>query len=180
MGDQSAVVYECESCQTTLVASGEPDTLQCCGEAMTRLDSDPQDELVNEPDIETLWKDVFGLSETTILICICVMMDEPTTIDEIAEMVDVSESTVSNHLQPLVDAGILSKSVRNLRDGGTVNVYTGAPVEIQQAIYRRGLYTWVAAAIDLIDEYSLDDLKEPYLSVAESEAARAQRDVFWE
>lgn len=178
MATTDTQVYECESCGNTLVASAQPDSLVCCGTDMAPVTGGGS--IVQEPDLETLWREIFGLSRTRILVCICVLMDEPTTVGDVAEMSGLSESTVSNHLEPLVSAGILERSVRNLRDGGTIHVYNGAPIETQQEIYRRGLFTWFARAITMIEEYSPDQLKEPYTAVAETETQQAQAAVFWD
>ncbi|APE94648.1 helix-turn-helix domain-containing protein [Halodesulfurarchaeum formicicum] len=178
MTTPAAQVFECESCANTLVAVHRPDELRCCGEAMTPVH--PEEPIIEPPDLETLWREIFGLSRTRILVCICVLMDEPTTVAEVAELSDLSESTVSNHLDPLVAAGILERSVRNLRAGGTIHVYRGASIETQQAIYRRGLFTWFARAISMIDAYSPDQLKAPYTAVAETETQQAQAAVFWD
>ena len=178
MSTSDAAVFECETCGNTLVAERPPNALACCGAPMTPISAN--EPIVEEPDLETLWREIFGLSRTRILVCICVLMDEPTTVAEVAEMSDLSESTVANHLDPLVEAGILERSVRNLRDGGTIHVYRGAPIETQQEIYRRGLFAWFARAITMIDEYSPDQLKAPYTSVAETESQRALATVFWD
>ncbi|MFB6085736.1 MAG: ArsR family transcriptional regulator [Halodesulfurarchaeum sp.] len=178
MATPDAQVFECESCGNTLVAEHRPEELHCCGAPMTPIQAD--EPIVEEPDLETLWREIFGLSRTRILVCICVLMDEPTTVAEVAEMSGLSESTASNHLDPLVEAGILERSVKNLREGGTIHVYRGAPIETQQEIYRRGLFTWFARAITMIEEYSPDQLKAPYTAVAETETQQAQAAVFWD
>lgn len=139
-----------------------------------------EEPIIEEPDLETLWREIFGFSQTRILVCICVLMDEPTTVSEVAEMSDRSESTVSNHLNPLVEAGILERSVRNLDSGGTIHVYRAAPIDTQQKIFRQGLFAWVARTIAMIEEYSPDELKEPYMAVAETETQQAQAKVFWD
>ena len=81
---------------------------------------------------------------------------------------------------PLVSAQILERSVRNLWDGGTIHVSTGAPFETQQEIYRRGLFTWFVIAISMTEAYSSEQLKEPYTAVAETETQQAQAAVFWD
>lgn len=172
-------VYECQHCGTTLVSSQEPDELVCCGEPMAQLEAG--EGALNTPDIEMLLSDVFGLSHNAIVICIVVIEHGPITTSEIADIVDVSTSTVTEVLGHLVEAGILERFERNLTSGGTVNVYEAVPYEDQQRIYRRGLYQWVSSAIEEIDAFELERLKEQYRSTeAETAEPVEQAAIYWD
>lgn len=153
-------IYECEHCRTTLVASQPPDELTCCGEEMVPVGEEAR--ALGQPDLNRLLGEVFGLSRATILVCIYVIERGPTTISDAAEELGLGESTVSDSLNHLDEAGIVRRSQRNLTGGGTVYVYSAVPFEEQQRIYRLGLYRWITEAIQLIDEFDLDDLKEEY------------------
>lgn len=156
----SPAVYECSRCETTLVASRAPDDLVCCDESMQRLEGEAG--LLREPSVDDVLRQVFGLSHNAIVSCIVVIERGPMTAAEVADVVGVSSNTVSSALGPLVDAGILERYERNLKRGGTVNVYESASVAVQQRIYRRGLYQWVRRAIEAINAFDLDDLKRQY------------------
>lgn len=153
-------IYECEHCRTTLVASQPPEELVCCDEEMVPVGEDAR--ALGEPDLNRLLGDVFGLSRSTILVCIFVIERGPTTIADAAEELGLGETTVSDGLDHLREAGIVTRSQRNLTGGGTVYVYSAVPFEEQQRIYRLGLYRWITEAIQLIDEFDLEELKEEY------------------
>lgn len=176
---EAPAVFECGRCETTLVASRAPDDLVCCGESMQRLEGGSG--LLREPSVDDVLRQVFGLSHNAIVSCIVVIERGPMTAAEVADVVGVSTSTVSNALGPLVDAGILERYERNLKRGGTVHVYEAAPTEIQQRIYRRGLYQWVRQAIEAVDAFDLDALKHQYRREDGSADPTAERAViYWE
>ncbi|MFB6110822.1 MAG: helix-turn-helix domain-containing protein [Halodesulfurarchaeum sp.] len=172
-------VYECHHCETTLVSSQEPDEVVCCDEPMAQLDA--EEGTLNTPDIETVLRDVFGLSHNAIVICIVVIERGPITTGEIADIVGVSTSTVTKVLGHLVEMGILERFERNLTSGGTVNVYDSVPIDDQQRIYRRGLYQWMSSAIEEINAFELERLKEQYRPT-ESKAAEPaeQAAIYWD
>ncbi|MDR5673255.1 Transcriptional regulator, contains HTH domain [Halalkaliarchaeum sp. AArc-CO] len=180
-GTERPRLYECSECTATLIASRDPDGVVCCGEPMTRVDrvSTP----LQDPDLEAVLEEVLGLSRNTIVVCIYVMERGPTTVPEIAEDVGLSESAVSTKLTHLVEAGILERSQRNLTNGGSVNVYTAVSAETQRRIYRRGLYQWFREAIELIDEFDLEELKERYRkeeSETETDTETELSSVYWD
>lgn len=178
-GQGTPRVYECEQCDTTLVSSKELDEIRCCDEPMAPLKGDQG--LLNDPDIQVILKEVFGLSHNAIVICIVVIERGPITIDEIADIVELSSTTVSNVLDHLVDAGILENFEKNLKSGGTVNLYKAVSLETQQQIYRRGLYQWLGKSIEKINEFEIEALKAKYRS--EEPVPRGKGDqasIYWE
>lgn len=137
--------------------------------------------LLHEPDIDAILREVFGLSHNAIVICIVVIERGPITTEEIAEVVDVSSSTVSNVLRRLVAAGILERYERNLKRGGTVKVYEAVSLDAQQRIYRRALYQWVRSAIEEINGFDVEALKEQYRSDEPGPGPTGERAaVYWD
>lgn len=147
---------------------------------MTILDGN-ETGLLNEPEFEVILREVFGLSHNAIITCIVVIERGPITAEEIADIIDVSSSTVSMALGNLVAAGILERFERNLQSGGTVNVYESVPLETQQTIYRRALFHWLSKSIERINEFDLEELKARYRTEEEVQGnPRERATIYWE
>ena len=174
----SPEAYECQHCNTTLVASQEPDDLTCCGDPMVPIEG--EEAVLNEPDLDTILRDIFGLSRNAIVICIVVIERGPMTVADVANVVGLSESTVSSTLDDLVEVGILERSRRNLKTGGTVNVYETAPFERQQRLYRRGLFRWVSESIERIAEFDIEGLKAQYRREEPTDEDRDESAIYWD
>lgn len=53
--------------------------------------------------------DVGDMSPAAKLVYLCVLFNEPVSMTEIKSAMDISDTTVSQHLQTLHDSGLLSR-----------------------------------------------------------------------
>mgnify|MGYP006283935983 CR=1 FL=1 len=141
--DAATEVYECENCGTV---APKPDT--CCDRQMATVAATP----VREPDLRSLLRDVFGISETGLNICVRLMRDGESTVPAVSEALDLDRSTVARQVNHLVDVGVLEKRQRLLSEGGYVNVYSPKDVEVVRRRLERGLAAWTREAEKLVDD----------------------------
>ncbi|QRV14268.1 MarR family transcriptional regulator [Haloterrigena salifodinae] len=146
--DVELAVYRCESCGDYQLGSA---AMTCCDESMTEIDDTVP---IETPDEKRLMRTVFGISETELEICRCLMAEPEITVNELASMVDRDRSVVTRHLTDLVEFGIVEKQSRVLSDGGRVNVYSHRSVDAVRRQFKLGLYTWMIEAVDVIDDLS--------------------------
>jgi predicted transcriptional regulator len=121
---------------------------------MTQVEATP----VKQPDLATVLRDVFGISETGLKVCICLMEEGESTAADIAEQLGIDRSTVGRQLNHLTDIGVLDKRQRLLTDGGYVHVYSPVPVEEVRQRLAVGLYAWTAEALELVEHVNREKL----------------------
>ena len=164
-------VYRCRSCDNVVLASASADDMTCCGGTLERVDVDVG---IQEPESKRVLREVFGLTDTGIEICLCVMEENEATVSDIADALDLDRSAVSRYVNDLVDVGLLEKHTRNLKDGGYVHVYTHNPPEEVEEKLTLGFYRWTAEAVHLVDEIN----REKMAAMADSE--EVENAVFYE
>lgn len=147
---------KCPDCETITLGRAE-ERSQCCERPLHPVEIGDLD--VESPALEDILGMVFGMNETELDVCLCVMdIGEATTTDIAAEL-DVDRSHVSRHLNHLVDLGVLEKRERLLERGGRVNVYTPASLETVRGNFTLGLVAWFTEAIDVIEGLSREKVE---------------------
>lgn len=171
-------VRECPECGS--LAFGD-EFVTCCGGRMNSVEASP----VVHPDLKTVLRDVFGISETGLEVCICLMEDGEATSADIAERLDIDRSTVGRQLNHLADIGLLEKRQRLLKDGRYVHVYSPVPVEEVRERLTVGLYAWVGEALELVENVNREKVKA--LTRADGEGSGDGRDgddegpsIYWD
>lgn len=144
--DGSAAVFECQTCGN--VGLGRRG-MTCCEEPMASVAGD--DAGLEGPTLEELLRVVFGMSETELDVCLCVMEGGDQTVRELAGQVGYDRSVVARHLDHLCELGVVERHRRLLEDGGHVYVYSPTdPATVRQQLRRRFL-TWVRQATGLVE-----------------------------
>lgn len=159
--------FRCSSCGTVAFGDHPP---ECCNRTMDPVDTD--DAAVERPELEHLLGGVFGMSRTELDVCLCIMQGE-STVEAVADELDVDRSLVSRHLNHLVDLGVVEKSRRIRRQGGERHVYTPASVEEVQRRLKTELDAWITGAVAEIDDLS----REKVEAIAENEGRITERPV---
>ncbi len=114
-----------------------------------RMDAIPTD--IRDPDLDTILRDVFGMSPLGLEVCLCLMDAGAASVAEVTDAVDANRSTVARHIDHLVDIGVLEADERIRPDGGRVTVFRTAPPAVVRERFRRALYQWMVAAIGVVD-----------------------------
>lgn len=164
-------IFECSTCGNIGLGSQE---IICCDEPMGIVTED--DPAVDSPTLEQLLQSVFGISETELAVCLCVMEAGEITVKELAEEIGYDRSVISRHLNDLVDLGVLYKQRRLLDRGGQVYIYTPADPETVRQSFRRKFLTWVRESAVLIDELRREKIE----AIVESENEDADWQIFRE
>ena len=146
-------VYTCRSCGEYQLAAAAP---TCCAEPMDEVEDRVP---VESPDETHLMRAVFDISETELDVCRQLMSEGELTVEELADLVDRDRSVVTRHLNHLLELGMVEKRSRVLSTGGRVNVYTHRSAEAVRRQFKLGLYTWMADAVDVIDDLSEDKIE---------------------
>jgi len=149
----------------------------CCGQGLERVAEDEIRAEVNEPDSGNVLKDMFGLGETSLNVCFCVIDKEGATVSEVAEEMDIDRSAVSRHMNTLVDNGILKREERNLKQGGVVHIYTHEDPEVVKERLAIGSFFWASKAIELIND--LNDEKMEAMMDEEADVAEVLGGKIW-
>ncbi|WP_137286063.1 helix-turn-helix domain-containing protein [Halorussus salinisoli] len=163
-------VYVCDECGD--VSFG--DSSSCCDESMSAVEATP----VESPDLAVVLRDVFGISETGLKVCLCLMEDGESTASDVAERLGIDRSTVGRQLNHLTDIGLLDKRQRLLKDGGYVNVYSPVPVEEVRRRLTVGLYAWMEEALELVEHVNREKLDA--LARADGEGDDEQAGIYWD
>jgi len=150
----SRTVFVCECCGNLGMGAGE---ITCCSRAMVPIETEIDQESVtteaiSDPDLETLLRTVFGMSETELEICLCVMESGEITVQDLAETVDYDRSVVTRHLNHLADLEVIDKHRRLLESGGQLYVYTPVDPEEIRERFRQLFLLWVASAADTLED----------------------------
>ena len=106
---------------------------------------------MNRPTLETMVRTVFGMSETELDVCLCVMEAGEGTVSELADRVDYDRSVVARHLGHLVDLGVLERRRRLLEAGGQVYVYVPNDEDVVRRRLRGAFLAWVEDATALVE-----------------------------
>lgn len=166
-------IYECVSCDNYLLSTAGESEMTCCGSEPKLVKNEGAE--IEEPETKTLFRQVFGMTETEMNICLCVIDEGEATANDISEALDVERSVVSRYANHLVKVGFLHKSERNLREGGRVHVYTHAdPEEVTRSL-TLGFYRWAVRATELIDEFEREKMEH-----MASEDPIEESKVYWE
>ena len=156
MNVEKPAIMECPDCET-ITLGRDDDRSQCCEHPLRPVETG--DHEVESPALENLLGMVFGMNETELDVCLCVMDVGEATTSDIAAELDVDRSHVSRHLNHLVDLGVLEKRERLLEDGGRVNVYTPASLETVRRNFTIGLIAWFTEAVDVIEGLSREKVE---------------------
>lgn len=150
--DKQHEMYKCQHC-------GNVTFNNSAGTSDDEKLTSPEMSSVKSPELAIVLRDVFGISETGIKICIDLMEQQESTAGDLAERLDLDRSTVNRQLNHLTDIGILEKRERLLSDGGYVHVYS--PVDIAEVRQRltAGLHAWVGDALELIEDINREKVK---------------------
>lgn len=169
---EGRAVYECGTCGT--VAFGDP--TECCENGtMARVEETP----VKRPDLAVVLRDVFGISETGLKVCICLMEEGESTANDIADLLGIDRSTVGRQLNHLTEVGVLDKRQRLLTDGGYVHVYSPVPVEEVRERLAAGLFAWASEALELVEH--IERRKLDALARADGDGnIRDEASIYWD
>lgn len=132
---------------------------------------------VDDPELPVVLRDVFGISETGIELCVRLMGEGESTAGDLAEQMDVNRSTVSRQLNHLADVGLLEKHQRLLTEGGYVHVYSPVDVEKVRRRLAAGLHEWCDEARELVEHVNREKLE----AMAEAEGRGEETtDIYWD
>ncbi|MFB6089943.1 MAG: helix-turn-helix domain-containing protein [Halobellus sp.] len=146
-------LVRCPDCDALAVGATDA---TCCGESMEPVGPGAP---VDEPSLETLLDTVFGISDTELELCLCVMEGGEVTVSELADRVDVDRSVVARHLSDLVDLGLVERERRLLRQGGHVYVYAPVPEATVRDRLATAFAAWVEAAATELDAVSREKIE---------------------
>lgn len=138
-----------------------PDTTPCCTEhgKMQRLGWD--DAGARQPGLEEVLKQVFDVSPVQKDILVHLSEEGGLTISDIADDFDLDRSTVSRHVNHLHETGVITKHPKNLKEGGSVHVYSIRNTEEVLRILREGIYHWVAGALASVERLGEEEFVSP-------------------
>lgn len=143
-------MYSCHECGGDNVVV-RPETTPCCTEHGSMRKYDQEGYGVRQPSLEEVLNQVFGFSTTQKDILIHLTDEGFNTISGIASEFDLDRTTVSRHVNKLHEIGLITKNPKNLKEGGSVNVYSARDPEEVLRILRNGLYHWVAGALASVE-----------------------------
>lgn len=104
------------------------------------------------PEAEQMAQQIFGIASTELRICEVLMAEEEATVADLNEQLSHDRSTISQHLNHLVDLGMATKRSKNLDGGGRAYVYSFAPPDEIRRNLHLGLEMWTKDAKELADE----------------------------
>jgi predicted transcriptional regulator len=174
-GEGSSHVLRCDACGDVVLSMEATTPKVCCGEEMQSVSEPPTGRSqVESNDPKRVLESVFGIGKTAVEICFRVLHDNEATAGEIAEATGLDQSGVSRHLNHLHELGLVDKSVKNLSDGGSVNVYTAPSSERVQQQPQLLLFYWAADALGILQALNREKLDLLDHRTPPSEA------VYWE
>lgn len=138
-------VHVCESCGR-LGRFGEE---TCCGERTTPVETTV---VCDPPELPSVVSEVFGLSATDLAVCYALDQLDEATVDDLTDHLDRDRSTVSRSLDRLGELDLVEKRPRIPESGGRVHVYSSRPLDDVRRRLELGLYAWVDAAVEEVDE----------------------------
>lgn len=164
-------LFECMACGNLGFGDGP---ITCCDRQMRRVGSDGAP--VQEPTLEGLLRTVFGMSESELDVCLCVMEGGELTVRELADETQYDRSTVARHLGDLVELGVLEKRRKLLQQGGHVYVYSPNDAETVRRSFRGAFLEWVHLANSVIDDLS----REKVEAIVETDSEDSQWGIYKE
>jgi predicted transcriptional regulator len=173
---EQVAVYRCRSCDELVLAPEDAPEKDCCGDGLESVkggDKTPTE----TPEAEAVLNEVFGLGKTSLNVCFCVIEKDGATVSEVAEEMDIDRSAISRHVNRLVDAGILTKEERNLRQGGVVHVYEHEDPEVVKERLKLGSYLWITEVVELVSE--LNDEKMEVMADDEADVVETLGGKIW-
>jgi len=172
----SLAIYECKSCDNYILSTASEAEITCCGSEPRRVEEEGAS--VELPEEKTFFRQVFGMTETEMSICLCVIEEGESTASDISDALGVERSVVSRYANHLVELGFLHKSERNLRSGGRVHVYEHAtPEEVTRSL-TLGFYRWAAEGTKLIDDFERKKMEQ--MAAVEGDADVDESIVYWD
>jgi predicted transcriptional regulator len=175
---ENVAVYRCEGCDELMMVSDESAEKSCCGDGLERMSQNSIETEINNPEAEGVLRDMFGLGETSLNICFCVIENEGATVSEVADEMGIDRSAVSRHMKRLVDTGILRREERNLKQGGVVHIYAHEDPEVVKERLAVGAFLWTAEVIELINE--LNDEKMEAMMEEEADVVEVLGGKIWQ
>ncbi|MDZ7687421.1 MAG: MarR family transcriptional regulator [Halobacteriales archaeon] len=167
---ENVAVYRCGGCDGLVLVSEEGSAGSCCGEDLEKVREDDIQTKVHDPDADDVLRDIFGLGETSLNICFCVIDREGATVSEVADEMGIDRSAVSRHMKSLVESGILRREEKNLKQGGVVHVYTHENPEDVKERLAAGAFFWTSKVVELVNELNdekMEAMMEENADVAE-------------
>jgi predicted transcriptional regulator len=116
-------------------------------------------EPARSPDFSDLLRQMFGISEVELRICLVLMEVPDVTATEVAATVDVDESTARRQLKHLVELGLVEREEKLRRKGGFAYVYTPVPPDEQRQRLKIELYAWVEDALGVVEDIEREKLE---------------------
>ncbi|MFC4451355.1 helix-turn-helix domain-containing protein [Halorussus aquaticus] len=164
--DKEREVHKCQHCGNVSFGRSGSDS-----------DEEERPSAVELPELAVVLREVFGISETGIRICVFLMEDGESTAGELADHLELDRSTVSRQLNHLTDIGLLEKRQRLLSEGGYVHVYT--PVDVEEVRQRLtvGLHAWMDEALELVEDINRE--KVAALARANPDDSEST-DIYWD
>jgi predicted transcriptional regulator len=127
---------------------------------------------VSQPSLDDVMRTVFGMSETELDVCLCVMEGGEQTVAELADRIDYDRSVVSRHLNHLAELGVVTKQRRLRKEGGQVYVYSPTdPASVRRNL-AAAFVVWAQEATSLIQSLSREK--------AEAMVERDTQDPQWQ
>jgi len=157
MDDTEFGIYECKKCDNIVLSKNQAADMECCGGDLDKVRD--VDVGIEEPSQKGILKEVFGLTETGMEICLCVLEAGEATVSDISDAIDVDRSAVSRYVNNLVDIGMLKKDVRNLEKGGYVHIYSHEPPEEVKKNLTMGFYRWTALGVERVNELNAQKMQ---------------------
>lgn len=170
--DSRSEVYECRECGN--VSFGDASST-CCGGRMAAVEATP----VERPELPALLRNVFGISETGLNVCLCLMEENEATAADVAEHLGMDRSTVGRQLNHLSDIGLLDKRQRLLESGGYVHVYSPVPVEEVRKRLTVGLYAWMDEALELVENVNDEKVRAMARADDTGKSDREGTSIYW-
>ena len=141
---EPAQLLSCDHCGNLAIGSG---SITCCATEMTA--TEPV-ESVDDPSLEDLLRGVFGISDTELEVCLCVMEGGTMTVNELAERIEYDRSVISRHLNDLAALGVIKKQRRLIEQGGHVYVYQPVAPDAVREQLLAAFVSWVHGATNQI------------------------------
>ena len=149
--EESEHILECDVCDDVVLPIQSTTTKVCCGKEMTPLSDVPTGRAhVRLDDPTHLLHSVFGIGRTAVEICFLVLQANELTAKEIAEETGLDQSGVSRHLKHLTELGLIDRSSKNLRDGGSVHIYSAPASETVRRQPQLLFSCWATDALSIL------------------------------
>ncbi|MFC7194090.1 ArsR family transcriptional regulator [Halosimplex aquaticum] len=106
---------------------------------------------INDPDLSVLLHHVYGLSGSSVDICVSLLERGEATATDIASDVGVNRSTVSRQLAQLRELGVVECREEPVAGGGRVKRYSSVSLDELRQRHREGLLVWASDAMAVVD-----------------------------